>query len=124
MSEQHCVFEYMYRDAGNWKTHGALLLLGEARNVRHELRKCLEPGDLFVAEQIKVPSLCEEHFATTGDGPSDMDHAYHQFVDLRPAGEEDRASMPVTGSLTELLTRMQSAAGRWDVRLSPNCYWD
>ncbi|QDH68956.1 hypothetical protein [Marilutibacter alkalisoli] len=120
---RHCVFEYMYRDAGNWKTYGALLLSGDAGDSQEELRKCLEWGDLFVAEQVEVPSLCEEHFMATGEGPSDLDHAYHEFVDLRVANDEELASMQVTGSLAELLVRMQTAAGRWDVRLSPNCCW-
>jgi hypothetical protein len=121
MSDHYCVFEYMYRDAGNWKTHGALLLLGDGGDAQKTLRGCLEWGDLFVAEQVGVPPLYEEHFAASGDGPSDLDHAYHEFVDLRPATEEDVASIPVAGNLAELLERMRTAAGRWDVRLSPNC---
>lgn len=122
MSGQYCVFEYMYRDAGNWKTYGALLLSGDAGDSREELRKCLEWGDLFVAEQVGVPSLCGEHFMATGEGPSDLDHAYHEFVDLRTATDEDLESMSVLGALSGLLDRMQKATGRWDVRLSPNAW--
>jgi hypothetical protein len=123
MSAGYCVFEYMYRDAGNWKTHGALLLSGDAEDGREALRECLEWGDLFVAEQVRVPSLCEQHFIDCGEGgPSDLDHAFHEFVDLRPATEEDLGSLAASGSLEELLGRMRTAAGCWDVSLSPNCW--
>lgn len=122
MSAGYCVFEYMYRDAGNWKTHGALLLSGDAEDGRAVLRECLEWGDLFVAEQVRVPSLCEQHFIDCGEGgPSDLDHAYHEFVDLRPATGKDLESLTVSGPLDELLGRMRIAAGRWAVSLSPNC---
>jgi hypothetical protein len=98
----HCIFEYMYRDAGNWKTHGALLLAGEIGGARDSLREYFESEDLFVAEQVGIPSLCFEHFATCGDGPSDLDHAYHEFVDLLPATCQEAAAMPVADSLENL----------------------
>lgn len=122
LAGRHCVFEYMYRDAGNWKTHGALLLTGDARGVSESLRQCCELNGLFVAEQIGVPSLCEEHFAACDGGPSDLDHAYHEFVELRPATVEDLGVLTIAGSLEDLRARMLKAAGRWDVSLSPNCY--
>ena len=117
----YCIFEYQYRDAGNWKTQGELLLNGRAEDASDALRQCLESGDLFVAEQVGVPSLCEEHFSICGEGPSDLDHAYHEFIALRPATDEDVATLQVAGSLDDLLLRMRKAAGRWDVTLSPNC---
>lgn len=116
----YCVFEYMYRDAGNWKTHGALLLQGKTGGASEVLRGCFEPGGLFVAEQVHVPSLCMAHFAACGEGPSDLDHAYHEFIQLRSATADDLASMSLAGDLPEMLVRMRAAAGRWDVTLSPN----
>jgi hypothetical protein len=86
------------------------------------LQECFESEDLFVAEQVGIPSLCFEHFAACGDGPSDIDHAYHEFVDLRAATDSDVESMQVAGSLDELMERIAAAAGKWDVRFSPNCY--
>ena len=121
MSPGYCVFEYMYRDGGNWKTHGALLLSGDANGIRESLEECFEWGGLFVAEQVGIPSLCSEHFAACSDEPSELDHAYHKFVDLRPATGEEVACMSVASSLKDVVERMRAAAGRWDVRLSPNC---
>lgn len=118
--ERYSVFEYLYRDGGNFKTHGCLLLDGWDEAAEGIIRKCLEWGDQFVAEQIGVPSLCVEHWESVGEGPSDLDHAFHEFVCLRTP-EGDEASLPVWSSVEELVSRMRAAARRWDVRLSPNC---
>lgn len=120
MDRQASIFEYMYRDGGNFKTHGCLLLTGRDPEADAKIRSCLEWSDQFVAEQIGVPSLCREHWEAVGEEPSDLDHAYHEFVALRAASEEERA-LPTWGSLETLLARMQAAARQWDVRLSPNC---
>lgn len=118
--ESYWMFEYMYRDAGNWKTRGALLLTGRAARWELEIRECLEWGDQFVAEQVGVPSLCPEHFASVGEGPTDLDHAYHEFVRVRPAAAEEAERMSLTASASGFLERMRAAKGRWDVTLSPN----
>jgi hypothetical protein len=116
----HTIFEYLYRDAGNFKTHGALLLTGSVPDAEPALRRCLDWDNQFVAEQVRVPSLCPAHWESVGDGPSDLDHAFHEFVCLRPATAKE-LTLPHGGSLQALLARMQAAAGCWDVRLSPNC---
>lgn len=117
----YCIFEYQYRDAGNWKTFGELLLSGAcAPDVEARMRRQFESGDLFVAEQIEVAPLCPEHFETYG-GPSDLDHAYHEFVALRPATRDEARAMRLFSSLDALLHRIEATQGVWDVRLSPNC---
>lgn len=120
MGARASIFEYMYRDGGNFKTYGQLLLTGWDTAAEGKVFDCLDWGNQFVAEQIGVPSLCHEHWDSLDDGPSDMDHAFHEFVRLREA-TSDESGLPVWGSIETLLARMQSAAKRWDVRLSPNC---
>lgn len=120
MEGQFTVFEYMYRDAGNFKTVGRLLLSGWDAKAEAAIRTCLEWSDQFVAEQIGVPTLCEEHWESVGEGPSELDHAFHDFRGLRRAKEED-LTLDVWGSLESMVNRMQTAAGKWDVMLSPNC---
>lgn len=115
------VFEYMYRDAGNWKTVGTLLLTGTPDDAEATIRSSLEWANQFVAEQVGVPSLCQKHFEEVGEGLSDLDHAYHEFVSLREATLTDLSQPPV-GSVSDLVERMRAAAGRWDVALSPNCF--
>ena len=120
-TKTHTVFEYRYRDAGNWKTEGALLLAGAPRDAEVTIRSSLEWAEQFVAEQVGVPSLCPQHFEATGEGPSDLDHAYHEFIGLREATSVD-LSQPLAGSVSDLVEHMRAAAGRWDVTLSPNCF--
>jgi hypothetical protein len=122
MAAGYCVFEYMYRDAGNWKTFGSLLLTGDANASREMLVRCLDWGSQFVAEQVGIPSLVDAHLVSCDDDPSDLDHAYHEFIDLRVATQADLAALKVSGALDALLGRMKNAAGRWDVALSPNCW--
>lgn len=120
MEGNFTVFEYMYRDAGNFKTVGRQILSGWNPEAEAVIRSCLEWSDQFVVEQIGIPALCEEHWDSVGEGPSDLDHAFHEFLGLTPAGNEG-VDLQIWGSLDEMLVRMQLAAGKWDVTLSPNC---
>lgn len=120
MVGEFTVFEYMYRDAGNFKTAGRLLLAGRDPSAEGVIRSCLEHANQFVAEQIGIPALCEAHWESVGEDPSDLDHAYHEFVGLRSAMKED-STLAVWGPLELMVSRMQSAARKWDVTLSPNC---
>lgn len=114
------VFEYEYRDAGNWKTYGYLLLRGADPRAEHVIRKSLDWGDQFVAEQVGVPSLCSKHWAAMGADRSDLDHAYHDFIAVRPATTAE-LDFEVHGPLDRLVVLFARSRGRWDVRLSPNC---
>lgn len=120
MEPKFTLFEYMYRDAGNFKTAGRLLLSGQDPRAEDAIRQCLDWGDQFVAEQIGVPPLCAEHWEAVGEEPSDLDHAFHEFLGLRNV-EADSPGLRVWGSIDRMVQRMQAAAGRWDVSLSPNC---
>lgn len=115
-----CVLEYLYRDGGNWKTWGAILLSGDLPDgSREELLSYFEVDGLFVAEQIGVASLCKQHFEHYG-GPTELDHAFHEFFDLRSATPDEITSMSCVESLACLIARTRLASNRWDVRYSPN----
>ena len=63
----HLVFEYLYRDAGNYKVFGDIWLTGALSDQeRVALVDSLESGEFFVAEQIGVPPLYEELFRESG----------------------------------------------------------
>ena len=115
------MFEYFYRDGGNWKTFGRVLLSGYRRDADSSLRTCLEWGNQFVAEQVGIPALHVAHFRSCGDGPSHLDHAFHEFLRLRPATPEEIAALPAGVPLQDLVGRFQATAGRWDVTKSPYC---
>lgn len=56
-----CVFEYLYRDASNYKAWGEILLAGvPSQNDIAVLRACLESGEYFVAEQVGIPAVYKE----------------------------------------------------------------
>src|SRR5690625_1729412 len=116
MQTSYIVMEYLYRDGDGFITHGRLLLIGQDERAERIIRQCLEWGEQFVAEQVGVPSLCGTHWAAVGEGPSVLDHAFHEFVRLRHLEEGERVP-PVWGSLDELVRRMQGAAGRWSAAL-------
>lgn len=121
----YCVFDYMYRDGSNYKAWGSLLLSGEpTQEDVTALKECLESGEYFVAEQVGIPPVYKELWDLSG-GPTDDDHALHEFVELRAATDEERKSMPLFGELSHLLKTFQ-AVTKWDYSLSPNfetCFW-
>jgi hypothetical protein len=118
--KSYCVFDYLYRDAANYKAWGSLLLSGvPSQEDIAALRECMESGEYFVAEQIGIPPLYGELWALS-DGPTEDDHALHEFVELRSANQEDTETLPLFGELAKLLNTFQ-AVSRWDYSLSPNC---
>lgn len=115
------VFEYLYRDAGNFKAWGALLLKGALTDAQvAEMRSKFEGNEFFTAEQIGVPSLYEELWEYS-DGPTDSDHVWHQFFALRPAEESDLAMGAPWGTANALFTAIARIA-RWNECLSP--HWE
>lgn len=117
-------FDYLYRDAGNWKTFRSVLLSGAAGpEDEATIRRTLEWGDTFVPEQVGLPALQAEHLAEHGveDGDGDdLDHAFHEFAGIRAASEEEAGIDPQAIPLATLVRRFE-AAGRsgWDVTRSP-----
>lgn len=61
----HSVLEYMYRDAGNWKTHATVLLTGKVENGELLVRSCLDWAEQFIPEQVQLPALHQRHFGTS-----------------------------------------------------------
>lgn len=119
----YSILEYQYRDAANWKTHGQVLLLGPATAaMRRALVASLEPGDLFVAEQVGIPALQREHHASFGQ-EDDLDHAFHEVVLLRPAEVEEINESKVLAPLDVLVKKFEDVKGRWDCSLSPFGRW-
>ena len=109
MSETFSVLEYMYRDAGNYKAWGKLLLSGSVSEQDNDnLIQCLESGQFFVAEQVGVPTLYKELWQLNG-GPNKDDHGWHEFVELRLAtADEIREDLPIWGTLEQLVSRFHN----------------
>jgi hypothetical protein len=116
------IFEYMYRDAGNYKSRGKIVLIGEMSDQQlHMLRESLETDELFVAEQVGIPTL-HDGLWRYGGGPTEDDHAYHEFVGVRVVPESDVCGIEPWGNVSDLLVQFQRARGNWNCRLSSCCY--
>jgi hypothetical protein len=121
MEPQYTILEYLYRDASNYKSWGKLLLSGKPSPTETEaFIGSLEIGNLFVAEQVSIPPLYENLWILSG-GKSNDDHAFHEFIGLRPATNSEVSELEVFASVDELLVRFRQAGRCWDCRISPNC---
>lgn len=117
--QECCVFEYLYRDASNYKVWGKILLSGlPSQNDIAALRASLESDEYFVAEQVGIPALYQELWELS-DGPNDDDHALHEFVELRVASEDEKKSLRLFGDLSSFLKKFKTVTS-WDYSLSPN----
>lgn len=116
----YTVFDYLYRDASNYKAWGSLLLKGaavEADSAR--VFAALNDYEYFIAEQVGIPALYGDLWQYS-DGPNEDDHVWHTFDRFRKPLEEE-LSLPVWGTVSELVDRFV-AIKKWDEALSP--HWD
>jgi hypothetical protein len=121
----YTVFEYLYRDASNYKAFGEILLTGSmSRASIQKLTDCFEDYCLFVAEQVRIPVLYEQLYQYS-DGPTDDDHVYHEFLLCRSATPQEIDTLSSWGSTQDFLAAFQNAKGKWDLMLSPHAdpYW-
>lgn len=114
------VFEYLYRDASNYKAWGTLLLKGIASSADIEdLKNSFESGEFFIAEQLGIPPLYAELWEFS-NGPSMDDHVRHTFYGLRPA-TADEIKAQVFDTIENLISKIKTVK-TWNEKLSP--HWD
>ncbi len=120
-ADAFCVFEYLYRDAGNFKAHGALLLEGVLSDADVAmLVGQFDGSEFFIAEQIGVPTLYQQLWDECDCEPSDeMDHVWHEFDEIRPANADDVGVLPCWGRAEDFKKRVLGIR-RWDETLSSN----
>lgn len=120
-SQGYSIFEYLYRDAGNYKVWGELLLEGELTNEDvSRLTARFDEGELFIAEQIGVPTLYEELWRQCQCEPSEeLDYVWHEFSEVRAATSEDLARLSPWGKADALLASVEKLSS-WELTLSPN----
>lgn len=116
-SEPFLVFEYLYRDASNYKTFGELWLTGSlSESDLVSLANCLESEEFFVAEQIGAPPL-QNYLEREFGGRTQDDHAWHTFEGFR---EESNLPCGRTtwGKASDLLAAVLAAKGNWKPEMS------
>lgn len=106
-------FQYLYRDASNYKLHGEAIFTNTTglpiAEVEKRIHACLQDGEFFIARQVHI----EERFF---DALSEEDHPWHEFVQVAvtagpcwdPDGTPER-------DITAFLAEMEKAhATGWD----------
>ena len=109
-SGDHSVFEYLYRDAGNYKTHAQVLLRGRALDEDHAaIRRALDDG-CFVPARVGLPSLHEQHWRDCGrEFDEQLDHPLHEFTALRRARFLDIRTLTLHSTVAQLAARFTNA---------------
>lgn len=112
------LFEYLYRDAGNFKAFGCVALEGRIdADDQERIRAKLESGEHFIAEQVCVPPLYDQLYKWS-DGATVSDHCWHEFVGFRESGIYP-AECPHGGAAVEFVLRFASVTD-WNAPLSPH----
>ena len=112
------LFNYLYRDAGNYKAWGTVSLDGEVAGERwQEALGKLEDGEFFVAEQLGVPPLYGALYELSG-GPTPTDHCWHTFVDIEVVNEAEPDALR-WGDAEAFVTSLL-AVDEWRGELSPH----
>ena len=94
-------FEYLYRDDANYKWFGSVLLSGTFSDAdRSQIESKLDSGEMFVAEQIGLPSLRVQS-QLEGVIPSIDDNGWHWLVAIIPTDDDG----PTITSASELVQR-------------------
>lgn len=108
----YVVFEYLYRDASNYKIYGALLFEGIiTENVINFINSHFDCGTFFIPEAIGIPELRSQLFIY--GGPNSDDHEFHEIVCIRKANTDDLAQLKPYGTFKDLLARIEKMYKTW-----------
>lgn len=118
--QRYTTFEYLYRDASNYKAWGGIILVGILTESDEKLiTQRLESGEFFIAEQIGIPSLYEQLWKYSEGEPNDDDHAWHSVHGFHEATSDDLADFPKWGIVEDFVTQILMVK-EWRISLSPN----
>jgi len=111
-------FDYMYRDAGNFKAFGTIVLKGYLSTGDQEIVcTSLDGGEFFVAEQVGVPALYDDLYKWSA-GPTVSDHCWHTFIGFRELNSAPEKGVVVFDAAA-FISRFKSVT-EWDGSLSPH----
>lgn len=118
MKVELSAFEYLYRDAANFKQFETVLLVGKASESDVQaLESSLEGGEFFIPEQVGLHSL-QNRLQTLSPVPNRNDHVWHEMVALRTAGLRDLEKRWVVGLIADFVHAFRSVQ-TWDLSRSP-----
>lgn len=115
-------FDYLYRDAGNFKARNCILLRGTlSQSQQDQIISRMDSSELFVAEQVGIPPLHAALWELSG-GPTNEDHGWHSFEGFRDIEHPSETLLRQLWGLAGDFHARFLAVDEWDLRLSPNCY--
>ena len=119
-SEIWTEFHYLYRDAGNFKVFGRVVLRGRLNeNARAAIVETMDADGRFVAEQVDLPALYAPLQQHT-NGPSTVDVCTHEFSHFEEVKLGDSPTDHwIWGSAQELAAAFASI-DEWEMAMSPN----
>ncbi|MDP1800854.1 MAG: hypothetical protein Q8L81_05850 [Bacteroidota bacterium] len=92
-------FNYLYRDAGNYKTYGFIIFKNPEKLslpfIEKEIRKRLIDSEFFEPSKFKIPHLVNKDFVYNND----LDHSWNEFESIEETDEN-----PSSRSINELIT--------------------
>ena len=94
-------FNYLYRDASNYKQGGEFIVQGWRDDAVERLKKTLDGDNFFIAHQVNVPQV---FFDTC----SEDDHCWHEFYSLEKTDQE--ANDEHERTIDELLAAFEKIA--------------
>jgi len=107
-------FQYLYRDASNYKLHGETIFTNQTglslEEIEKRIRACLRDGEFFIARQVHI----EERFFDVLDEQDD--HPWHEFAQVALTNEPiwDPDGIPER-DITDFLAELEKAhVAGWD----------
>lgn len=110
------LFRYVYADATNAKTHGAIALSGVPKDTSRGIRTiadACDSGELFIPEQVGLPPL-QPCLDDGKANPTGDDLIWHRFESIAASQGE----MPLMTLSYRTLVRRFRAVPVWDIRKS------
>ncbi len=107
-------FQYLYRDASNYKLHGEAVFTNQTglslKEIEKRIRACLQDGEFFIARQVHI----EERFFDALDDQDD--HPWHEFAQVALTNETlwDPDGIPERDVIAFLAELEKAHSEGWD----------
>ena len=123
-NDKRIIFEYMYRDAGNFKSYGSVSLIGELTvDERDEIESKMESREFFIAEQIGLKPLYDVLYKFS-NGTTDQDHVWHCFRGFKKPDFSDNVVEAETWGTVSEFKEMFARVTDWKLQLSQHAFSD
>ena len=95
-SNNNIKFNYLYRDAGNYKEYGEIVFTNQDSKSLEEIELTLIEGEFFIPEKWNVPRLSFDNYLP------ELDHDYHEFESLELTNENSIRHCDISTFLMEI----------------------